>query len=565
MGKTLYDLPVPMRDGIKLAANVHFPDGDGPFPVILIRTPYIKDSAARIKNYQNFTAAGYTVVCIDVRGRGNSEGEFYPLFQEIEDGYDSLEWCGTQDWSNGKVGTFGGSYEGWTQVFPMRLQSQYHKAAMLLCTPSMHPFHEAWHWSGVPMPIMALWNLFTSGKTLKDQIQDMDWESVVKTRPMKDVMKYLGVDLKYYNDRVQHERFDEYYQPLWNEGIHAKTRVACYMVSGWFDDDLCGTLEHFPAFAHQHPDPEIRRSQKLLIGPWPHRLSIDTSKLGDFDYGAHSMVPLVKESIRWFDYWLKGIDNGIVDEPQCRMFLMGENRWFETGSFPIREGREVEFLLGADGPSNSLTGQGRLGAHGSSTESHFTYNPERPAPTPFWKQSFQNGTNEDLRPIQRRDDVLVFTGAPLEQPFNAVGRIRAELYISSSALDTDFVARLSDVHPDGYAQRLNAGILRLRFRDGYDKIRLNEPGEVVPISIDMWATGHQFQPGHCIRLEVTSSGYPTWAPNFNTGGKIWEEDTPLIAKQTVYHSSEYPSRLVLIELPDPQFVDSWPESRWDRD
>lgn len=563
MGKTIYDVKIQMRDGIHLAANVFLPEGEGPFPVILNRTPYIKDNTDRIKRYTEFVSAGYAVVCIDVRGRGNSEGEFNPLFQEIEDGYDSLEWCGTQPWSTGKVGTFGGSYEGWTQVFPMRLQSPYHKAAMLLCTPSMHPFHEAWHWSGVPMPIMALWNLFTSGKTAKEQIMTLDWEAVLKTRPLKDMMKNLGVELEHFKERVKHERFDEYYQPLWNEGIYDRAQVACYHVTGWFDDDQRGTLEHFPAFAHAHPDPQVRRSQKLLIGPWPHRLSIDTSKLGDFDYGSHSMVPLVKETIRWFDYWLKGIENGVVDEPQCRMFLMGENRWFETDSFPIKEANETSFLLGADGPANSLAGQGVLSnEHGRAASSMFTYNPERPAPTPFWKESFQNGTNEDLRPIQRRDDVLVFTSEPLEKPLNVVGRIRAELFVSTSALDTDFVARLSDVHPDGYAQRLNSGILRLRFREGYEKIRLTEPGEILKIDVDLWATGHQFKPGHSIRLDITSSGYPTWAPNYNTGGKIWEEVEPVIAEQTLYHSLQYPSRLVLMELPEPNFVDAWPESRW---
>ncbi len=294
MQKTMLDVMVPMRDGIRLAANVFLPQGDGPFPVVLNRTPYIKDSSVKTKRLQEFVNAGYAAVCMDVRGRGNSEGEFYPLFQEIEDGYDSLQWCGTQPWSSGKVGTWGGSYEGWTQVFPMRLQSPYHIAAMLLCTPSMNPFDEAWHWSGVPMPIMSIWNLMTSGKTMKEQAIDLDWEAVLKTRPLKDMMKDLGVDLKYYNDRVQHEYFDEYFQPLWNPGIYDQARVACYHVTGWYDDDQKGTLVHYPAYALRHPDPEVRRSQKLLIGPWPHRLSIDTSKLGDFDYGSHSLVNLMK-------------------------------------------------------------------------------------------------------------------------------------------------------------------------------------------------------------------------------------------------------------------------------
>jgi putative CocE/NonD family hydrolase len=515
--KMMLDVTIPLRDGILLSANVFLPAGTGPFPVALNRTPYGKDTTLRYNRAQAFVKAGYATVVVDVRGRGNSQGTFTPYFQEIEDGHDCLEWCGAQPWSNGKVGTYGGSYDGWTQIYPTRLGSQYHKAAFLMCTPSMHPFHEGPYWSGVPGLTQAMWGLFTSGKGNKDWISELDWESTLNTRPLKDVMQYLGLAETYRDAHLQHETLDAFYRRLWYDGLMEQTRLPCYHVTGWFDDDQKGTLDHFPALALHHPDPQVRRAQKLLVGPWPHRLSIDSSKLGDFDYGPHSMAPLYKECIRWFDYWLKGIDNGILDEPRCRMFLMGADRWIETDDFPVGGSRERVFLLGANGPANSLLGQGCLGeTHAASPASGFTYNPERPAPTPFWKENFQNGTNEDLRPIQRRDDVLVFTSEPLSQPLNVVGMLKAELYVSTSAKDTDFVARLSDVHPDGYAMRLNAGIARLRYRDGYEQIKLVQPGEIVRIEVDLWATGHQFQPGHRVRLEVTSSAYPTWAPNYNS-------------------------------------------------
>jgi len=196
------------------------------------------------------------------------------------------------------------------------------------------------------------------------------------------------------------------------------------------------------------------------------------------------------------------------------------------------------------------------------TDSTFLYDPKNPAPAPFWKENFQSGTNEDLRAIQSRPDVLVFTSPPLSKPLNVVGRIKAELYVSTSARDTDFVARLSDVHPDGYAERLNHGILRLRFRNGYEKSEPVEPGQVLRIEIDLWGTGQQIQAGHCLRLEVTSSGYPVWAPNYNTGGDIWEETTPIVASNTVHHSEQHPSRLILKELVEPVFAAPWDESRW---
>jgi uncharacterized protein len=564
---TLYSVKVPMRDGIHCAANVYFPEGAGPWPVILNRTPYIKDSALRAKRVEPYVNAGYVFVSMDVRGRGDSEGEYNPNFQEIEDGYDAIEWCGTQSWSTGKVGTQGGSYEGWTQVYPMRLRNKHHTAAFLQCTPSMHPFHEGFYWSGVPQPIMGMMAFYTSGHSLKEQIVNFDWADTLDIRPLKDLHAAIGLPASLRDEQFKHQTFDEHYQKLWFEGVSDLINVPCYHITGWFDDDQKGTLELFPALALNHPDPNVRRSQKLLIGPWPHRLSSDSSKLGDFDYGPHSMVPLAKEAIRWFDYWLKGIDNGIVEEPRCRMFLMGENRWIESDTFPIDQARGKIFYLAADGPSNSLLGHGKLIDKPTSItlSDTFTYNPARPAPTPFWKENFQNGTNEDLRSIQRRDDVLVFTTEPFKEALNIVGILKAELYVSTSALDTDFVARLSDVQPDGYAMRLNAGILRLRYREGYDQMKLVKPGEIVKIEIDLWATGYQFQAGHCVRLEITSSAYPTWAPNYNTGGNVWEETEPIVAQQTVYHSAQYPSMLILPEMPNPKIVDAWPESRSSRD
>ncbi|MFI5421666.1 MAG: CocE/NonD family hydrolase, partial [Nitrososphaerales archaeon] len=476
----MFDLKVPMRDGVMLSANVYFPKGDGPFPVLMNRTPYVKDSAARSttrNNARSFAEAGYAVVHMDVRGRGDSEGTFAPYFQEIDDGYDSFEWAGTQSWSNGRVGTWGGSYEGWVQIFPMRLQSKHHHAAFLQCTPSMHPFHDCHGYpSGVPNLIMAMWAFFVQGKTLKDEItdKDFDWESMLNIRPLKEAMQRLGLSSSStFSPFVDHETYDDFCKTLWNEEMVKLMSVPSYFVTGWFDDSIKGSLEHFPQMTQKHPDEQVRKSHKLLVGPWPHRLSIDSSKLGDFDYGPQSMVPLQKEATLWFDYWLKGVDNGIMKESVTHLFLMGENRWIESNAFPLSEAVERTFVLAAEGPTNSLNGGGKLGTNsGSSPASTFVYNPERPAPTPFWKENFQNGTNEDLRPIQRRDDVLVFSSDPLTSPFNLVGLISLELFVSTSATDTDFVGRLSDVSPDGYAERLNHGIFRLRYREGYEKIKL---------------------------------------------------------------------------------------------
>ncbi len=574
--KVMYDVKVPMRDGIKLSANVYFPkesENEGPFPVLMNRTPYIKDSAGKAPSRAGtklFTDSGYAVIYVDVRGRGDSEGTFVPYFQEIADGYDSFEWAGTQPWSNGKIGTWGGSYEGWTQLFPMRLQSKYHKAAFVQCAPSMHPFHDCSAYiSGVPSMIMAMWSFFVNGRTNKEEVSDLDfdWESMLNVRPLKDTMQKLGISSEdsRLNPFVDHETYDDYGRKLWDEdNTSSLMRVPSYFVTGWFDDSINGSLEHFPQLTKKHPDETVRKSHKLLIGPWPHRLSTDSSKMGDFDYGPNSMVPLYKEAKLWFDYWLKGIDNGIMKEPPVNLFLMGENRWINSDSFPLNNAFPRSYFLGATRSSNSLIGDGKLAdSFGSAQTSTFVYNPERPAPAPFWKEQFQNGANEDLRSIQRRDDVLVFTSEPLSSPLNIVGMISLELYVSTSAVDTDFVGRLSDVSPDGYAMRLNHGIFRLRYRDGYDKIKLVTPGEILKININMWATGHQFKAGNRVRLEVTSSAFPTFAPNYNTGGSVWAEDKPIIANQTVYHNKDYPSRLMLQEIMNPEYSEFWTMKRWE--
>jgi putative CocE/NonD family hydrolase len=567
----LYDVRIPMRDNIKLAANIYLPHRDGKFPVLLNVTPYGKDSAFRAPvrtQIWAFVRSGYAVVHVDVRGRGNSEGDFLPFFQEIVDGHDTLEWCGTQPWSSGNVGTFGKSYGGISQLYPMRLGSKYHKAAFVECSPTMHPFHDCTGYAyGAFMPIMRVWQTLLTERTNKEQIYDegFDWEAWAGGRPMKEWASKVGLSEDIYSHLYEHETYDEYLKNVWEDSMVERMSVPCYFVTGWFDDSISGALEHFPALARRNSNPKT--IQKLIIGPWAHTLSApfhNDSKIGDFDYGSQSIVPLDKEAIRWFDYWLKGINNGIADEPPVRIYLMGPNRWMEYSSFPPSGTIAKSFYLSADGPSNTLDGKGRLGddPNGESESSSFTYDPSHPAPSPFWKEAFQNGTNEDLRYIQKRDDVLVFTSEPLADPINVVGWVSAELFVSTSALDTDFVARLSDVRPDGYAQRLQHGLCRLRYREGFEKVKLVKPGEIIKIRIEMSATGHQFMEGHRVRLDVTSSAFPSYAPNFNTGESTWEEKNSIIARQRVYHSKDFPSRLILTVLPEPSFVATWTPTRW---
>ena len=535
--EVMYDVRIPMRDSVNLAANVYFPKQKGKHPVLLNVTPYVKDGGMKspVRTViRSFVRAGYVVVHVDVRGRGNSEGEFTPNFQEIEDVHDALTWCGTQSWSSGKVGTFGRSYGGCAQLYTMRLGSKYHKAAFIECAPSIHPFRDCTAYAfGAYVQIMRAWQALITGKTNKDEIYDdeFDWQQWLNIRPLKDWAKRAGLNEDIQSHLYEHETYDAYMKRIWSDDMIEKMTVPCYFVTGWFDDSISGGMDFFPRLLKHH-DPMVARSQKLLVGPWAHPLSAPyrpATKLGDFDYGPDSVVQLHGEAVRWFDYWLKGDDNGIMREPPVRLFHMGANRWMDHSEFPLTKSVQRELLLSADGPSNTLEGKGKLTmVHGSSKSSRYTYDPSDPTPTPFWKEAFQNGTNEDLRYIQRRKDVLVFTSEPMKSPLDVVGMLGSELYVSTSAVDTDFVTRLSDVGPDGYAQRLQHGIMRLRFRDGFERIKLVKPGEIVKVNVCMWATSHRFSAGHKMRLEVTSSAFPTYAPNFNTGGSTWEETKPIV-------------------------------------
>ena len=275
IGHCLYDVSIPMRDGVKLAANIYFPPGkDGEsLPTLLNVTPYGKDSSRRTQvrsMIRFFASQGYAVVHVDVRGRGNSEGTFTPFFQEIDDGHDTIEWVGRQKLSNGKVGTFGRSYGGCAQLYPMRHGSKYHKAAMVMCSPSIHPFHDCTAYtSGTFMPIMIQWAMLLTGKTLKQEIYDVEieWEPLMSVRPLKDTARRLGLSTDPLAMYYSHETYDEYFKKIWSDDMISKMNVPSYFVSGWYDDSLQGALDHFPALTHDHPDVQSRKNHKLLIGP----------------------------------------------------------------------------------------------------------------------------------------------------------------------------------------------------------------------------------------------------------------------------------------------------------
>jgi len=546
--KIEYDHRARMRDGVYLSADVFRPDAPGRFPVILVRTPYDNASPAYARQGLFWASRGYVYVIQDVRGRGESEGEFYPLVYEAEDGYDTQTWCGTAPWSSGKVGTTGGSYLGWTQVYPAGLRNP-HLAAMVSIVTPPDPTRNFPIQHGVYGPTTVSWLAYISGKTLQDT-SHIDLMAAYRTLPLRDMDEGFGRRIRAWKDWFDHPTLDEYWKEQSYQALLLDATVPILHVSGWYDDVLVGTTENYVNLTTRGATADARQRQWLLIGPWGHRVNT-SRRMGDVDFGPEALIDLDELQLRWFDHWLKGDANGVESDPKVRIFVMGENRWRSENEWPIGRTRTVEYFLHSGGRANSLFGDGRLEPSSPEDEppDTFRYDPENEVPFITEPNFSQVGGPDDYRPIERRDDVLVYSTAPLTEPLEVCGPLTVRLHAASSARDTDWTAKVLDVHPDGFAQRLNDGIVRARFRRSMEKESFLEPGRVESYDIDAWSTCVLMGEGHRLRLEISSSAFPKFDRNLNTGGRIGMETKGIVAEQTVYHDREHPSRVLIPVVP----------------
>jgi putative CocE/NonD family hydrolase len=539
-----FDQRVRMRDGVELSTDVYRPDAPGRFPVILVRTPYDNGVGFNISQGRYWASHGFVYAVQDVRGRGDSDGRFYPLIDEANDGYDAQTWAGTQPWSNGKVGTTGGSYLGWTQVYPAGLRNRYLAAMIPMVTPP-DPLRNLPYRHGTIAASLVNWLVLISGNTLQDLSQH-DLEASYRVRPLRDMDLFFGRRLAAWRDWLDHPTLDDYWRPQLYQERLLETGAPALHISGWYDDVLVGTTENFVNLATRAKDPEVRRRQHLLIGPWGHATNT-RRQWGRIDFGPGAIIDLAGVQRRWFDRWLKDLPNGVDTLPPVRIFVMGENRWRDEREWPLRRTEFTPYYLHSGGRANSGYGDGRLGpeAPGDERPDRYRYDPADPAPFITEPHFSQMGGPDDYRPVERRDDVLVYTTPPLAEPLEICGPLRFRLFASSSARDTDWVGRVLDVHPDGFAQRLNDGVIRARTRKGFDRAELLTPGQVEEYDIDAWSTCVLLAEGHRLRVEITSSAFPLIDPNLNTGGPFGDEVKGVVAEQTIYHDRGRPSHLVV--------------------
>jgi len=537
---------VPMRDGVRLSADVYRPAAEGKFPVILLRTPYNKNGKRALETGRYFAARGYVVVYMDVRGRGDSEGQFVPYRNDGRDGYDAIEWCAAQPWSTGNVGTLGGSYLGRIQWLAALEHPPHLKTMIVLVTPS-DPFVE-WP-TGLPLPMDVSWYHYTSGHVLQN-MDAVNWRAVYEHLPLWTMDERAGRFNPYWREEIEHAQLDEFWEPLRYQNQFDRLDLPVLHISGWYDDEQVGTPLNFIGMTTKGRTPEARRSQKLMMGPWPHAVN-STSKLGEVDFGPTAVIDLEGYELRWFDYWLKGIDTGIMKEPPVRIFVMGENKWRDENDWPLARAVMTKYYLHSGGRANSLFGDGTLSTTppGEEPTDGYRYDPARPVPFITDPSFAQIGSADDYQAVERRDDILVYTTESLAEDTEICGPIRAVLYAASSAKDTDFMAKLLDVWPNGFAQRLCDGMVRARFREGMDQPKLIEPGRVYAYDIDLWNTCQVFKKGHRVRLEISSSAFPKYDRNLNTGEPLGKSATMVVAEQRVYHDREHPSHVLLPVIP----------------
>lgn len=538
-----------MRDGVVLRADIFRPKAEGKFPVLLVRNPYNKNTS-NIASGIKAAERGYVFIHQDCRGRYASEGEWYPFRNESRDTFDTVEWAATLPYSNGKVGLIRGSYGGVSQLLGAIAQPPH--LAGILPEMTAANYHDGWVYQG---GAFEQWfnETWTTGSlaldTLDREVRNGNaparWavQLPLSNYPLLNLGSITNV-APYFTDWLEHPSDDEYWNQISIEPHYDKILVPGYHVAGWYDIFQGGPIRNYLGIKNHGGSKSAQSSQHLLIGPWAH------GGMGDLDFGASGRLDLDELAFRWYDYLLKGLDTGIEHEKPVKIFVMGKNLWREEDDWPLPRAHATNFYLHSAGNANSLRGDGTLGVSAADHESSdsYLYDPANPVPTHggglCCGKEFSSG-GFDQRSVEARDDVLVYSTPPFQNDFEVTGPIVLELYADSSAVDTDFTAKLVDVAPNGYALNLTDGILRARYRDSQARPQFMEPGTVYRFIVNLGATSNVFLPGHRLRLEVASSNFPRFDRNLNTGEEIAPATRMAKAKNTVYHDIAHPSAVIL--------------------
>jgi len=563
------DVEARMRDGTILRADVYRPTTPAAVPALLQRTCYGKAFSPQIQLALIAAERGYGVVIQDTRGRWSSDGDGYPFVHEMMDGYDSVEWTAQQPWCDGKVGMFGGSYVGYTQLAAAAMQPPWLKAIspqMTFANPyemaysggALHLFTPV-SWSLLTIALMAIMRAQCSEAERKDLVQalvsQVDGMSLGRTfdhRSLSD-MPLIGRSglVSIFGDVVAHPVHDGYWQAM--ACPYDRITVPAFHIGGWYDSCISSTCRDYMGIQSAS---EGTVHQRLLVGPWVH--GGPTAEAGEVDFGVSASAAFVVPQemlLRWFDYWLKGLPNGILGEPPVQIFIMGANRWRSEDEWPLARARHAPYYLHSGGAANSLHGNGTLSLDRPVQEpvDTFVYDPRNPVPTRggglcCWPAAQSPGAF-DQREVEARPDVLVYSTPQLEKDIEVTGPVEVHLWASSSAPATDFTAKLVDVGPCGYARNIADGIIRIGSNSGgehTERLWADRPADHI---IDLGPTSNLFKAGHRIRLEISSSNFPRFSRNPNTGGTLGTDTELRPALQSILHDAERPSHILVPIVP----------------
>ena len=564
------EVMVPMRDGVRLATDVYLPtQGTGPWPVIMERTPYDKSDCS-YPHADYFAARGYAVLIQDERGRYRSEGEYYWYRIFGPDGHDAVEWAGTQPWSSGKVGTMGLSFPCVNQ-YAILPHDPPHLAAVFCAHAFGDPYRYIHYQGGALQMHLPGW-LLTQREMAKPRplavgrqtagpsvsVPDDAWFEWYRRKQEGNLSIRDAIMSDMFQDLIENPYYNDYWRELnVNEQIE-KIDVPIFHYASWYDRYTDAQSRLFNAIRERGGE-RARESGRLQLGPWLHGgggvrgspAPMTNRVIGDLDFGPKASIDYNALRLRWFDYHVKGIENGIGEEPPIKIFVMGANTWRYENEFPLARTVYTDYFLrsGPSGSINSLN-DGLLSSEPPSSgepPDSYEYNPMKPLSAIGGDLHVEPMGARDHRPVDRLS--LTYTTPPLEEDLEVTGWPVLEFYASSSAVDTDWVVTLSDVHPDGYSQHLRQNLLRAKFREGFERPVLMTPGQPHRFRIEMFPIANVFKEGHRIRIAIQSSSFPKWYPNQNTGRELYEEVPGVVATNTIYHDGERPARLTLPVIP----------------
>jgi putative CocE/NonD family hydrolase len=572
-----------MRDGVRLSTDFYFPEGAGKgLAAILIRTPYNKNSYQRDRSPTYiFAGQGYVVAVQDVRAKFESEGrEYIVSAADTQDGNDAIDWLASQPWSNGKVGTFGCSYSGENQMDTAKMKNPHLKAMIPQAGGGAYRFAGLIQGGVIELAEASYWFIRNGSKirpalpvdvpreqfisaarhfSLASVPPELDWQALWHALPTIDIVKSSGVPPTDWEGFISHAPAD----PWWDQFgyVHDSHHfdVPALFVDSWYDYGPADTLRLFNLLQRHGDSPQARQNQFAIIAPVTHcqydkcsaQTIVGQRDLGDAQFDFYGTY------LAWFDFWLRGAENGITQRPKIQLFVMGKNQWRGEQEWPLARTRWTRYYLHSDGRANSRFGTGLLNTVAPQAEmpDRYVYDPQSPVPTvggPDLVGTTGGMTvgGQDQVDVETRQDVLVYTTPPLERGTEVTGPLEAVFYVSSSVRDTDFTAKLVDVYPDGKAYNIHEGILRARYRQGFDKKVWMTKGEICEVKIDLQVTSNYFAAGHRIRLEVSSSNFPRFERNLNTGGNNYDETAWRVAENVVHHDKDHPSYLLLPIIPE---------------